>query len=144
MLMAGGALTYEIRRSSTAPPERLFALLSDAPSWPTWFRPARRVEWEPGADPPVRLVTVAPGLTVREVVLEESAPTHHAYSIRSVLPIRDHRADVYLRARADGGTDIHWVSSMRPKIPGTGRLLRAALTTAVGGLCSALVRTAET
>ena len=134
---------FEVRRSSTAPPEKLFALLSDATTWPTWFGPARNVSFEAGAVPPVRLVKLAPGLTIREVILEETAPTHHAYSIRSVIPVTDHRADVRLTGRADGGTDIHWASTMRPKVPGTGLLIKATLAQAVGQLCRALVRAAE-
>ena len=134
---------FEIRRSSTASPEKLFALLSDATSWPTWFSPARNVSFEVGAVPPVRLVKIAPGVTVREVIVEETAPTHHAYSIQSVIPVTDHRADVRFTARPDGGTDIHWVSTMRPKIPGTGRLVKATLSQAVGRLCRALVKGAE-
>lgn len=139
-----GTMNYEIRRTSTASPERIFALLSDAPGWSTWFKPAKNVSWEPGAHPPVRLVKVAPGLTVREVVVEETAPTHHAYSIRSVIPVKDHRADVWLTARRDGGTDIRWVSTANPTVPGTGPVVSAALKQAVAGLCKALVKAAET
>ncbi len=116
----GEPVTYEIRRTSTA-----------------------SVTFESGAEPPVRLVKVAPGVTIREVIVEEQAPSHHAYSIRSVIPIKDHRADVWLTARADGGTDIRWASSMRPKLPGTGLVLKAALSKAVGDLCKALVKAAE-
>ena len=141
--MGGKAITYEIRRTSTASPERLFALLSDAPSWPTWFKPAKRMEFEPGAQPPVRLVKLAPGVAIREVIVEENAPIHHAYSIRSVIPIKDHRADVWLTERADGGTDIRWASSMRPKLPGTGLVLKASLTKAVSGVCKALLKAAK-
>lgn len=139
----GEKLVFEIRRSSTASPERIFGLLADAPSWPTWFTPARSVSFEPGAQPPVRLVKIAPKLTVREVILEQTPATHHAYSIQSVIPIKEHRADVWLSARADGGTDIRWVSSMRPKVPGTGLVLKASLSKAVGQLCRALVKAAE-
>ena len=138
-----GSINYEIRRTSTAPPERVFALLSDAPNWGSWFKPAKNVTWEAGAEPPVRLVKLAPGLTVREVVLEETEPSHHAYSIRSVIPVKDHRADVWLTATADGGTDIRWVSSCNPKLPGTGPALKLALSKAVGDLCNALVKAAE-
>ncbi|HVE24622.1 MAG TPA: SRPBCC family protein [Sporichthya sp.] len=138
-----GAVTHEISRSSSAPPERIFALLSDANAWSSWFKPARNVSFEPGASPPVRLVHVAPGLTIREVILEETAPNHHAYSIRSVLPVRNHRADVHLSRRPDGGTDISWTFSLQPKVPGTGALLKAGLGHAVGLLCSALVKAAE-
>ena len=139
-----GSINFEIRRSSTAPPDRVFALLSDAPSWGTWFKPARNVSWEAGAEPPVRLVNVAPGLTVREVVVEETAPTHHAYSIRSVIPVKDHRADVWLSERADGGTDIRWVCGANPKLPGSGMAVKFLLSTAVDRLCAALVKGAET
>lgn len=139
----GGAITYEIRRTSTASPERIFALLADAPNWPSWFKPAKNVSFEPGAQPPVRLVKLAPGVTIREVIVEETAPTHHAYSIRSVIPIKDHRADVWLTPRDDGGTDIRWTSSMRPKLPGTGLVLRTSLTKAVSGVCTALIKAAE-
>jgi hypothetical protein len=138
-----GSINYVIQRSSTAPPDRVFALLSDAPNWGSWFKPAKNVSWEDGAQPPVRLVKLGPGLTVREVVVEETAPTHHAYSIRSVIPIKNHRADVHLTARADGGTDINWVSSCDPKVPGSGLALKLVLSKAVGDLCKALVKAAE-
>jgi hypothetical protein len=138
-----GSINYEIVRSSTAPPDRVFALLSDAPGWPTWFKLIRKVSWEPGAEPPVRLVTLGPGLTIREVVLEETAPTHHAYSIQSVFPVKNHRADVRLTARPDGGTDIRWTSTCDPKLPGTGGALKVGLSKAVGDLCKALVKASE-
>jgi hypothetical protein len=139
----GDKLSFEIRRSSTASPEKLFGLLSDATSWPSWFRAARNVSFEAGAVPPVRLVKVGPGLTVREVIVEETAPTHHAYSIQSLIPVKDHRADVRFTARPDGGTDIVWTSSMRAKVPGTGLAVKAVLSQAVAQLCAALVKGAE-
>jgi len=138
-----GSINYEIRRSSTAAPDRVFELLSDAPGWSTWFKPIRQVEWEAGAEPPVRVVKLAPGVAIREVVLEETAPSHHAYSIRSVFPIKNHRADVWLTGRPDGGTDIRWVSTCDPKLPGTGVPLKLGLSKAVGDLCGALVKAAE-
>jgi len=134
----------ERRCSSMASPERIFAMLSDAPSWPSWFTLAKKVAWEPGSEPPVRLVTLGLGVTVREVVIEETPCSHHAYSIRSVIPVRNHRADVWLSARADGGTDIRWVAHFAPKVPGTGALLRVGVSKGLEMLCSCLVTAAET
>ena len=57
--------------------------------------------------------------------------------------MKDHRADVWLTATADGGTDIRWASSCNPKLPGTGPALKLALSKAVGDLCNALVKAAE-
>ncbi len=69
---------FELRLTSTAPAERLFALLSDAPDWPTWFPAARRAGWatDSGTER-VRLVGVGP-LLVREVILSETPGRHHA------------------------------------------------------------------
>lgn len=88
-------------------------------------------------DGSTRLVTIGP-VTVREIVVAEEPPTHHAYSIRSVFPVRDHRADVWISA---GG--IRWESRFEPKIPGTGALLEAALRAGLNRLGTALVRAAE-
>jgi uncharacterized protein YndB with AHSA1/START domain len=126
---------------SSAPAERLFALLSDAPGWPNWFSPARRAEWAAG-EGRVRLVGLGP-LVVREVVLEETPPTHHAYSIRSVIPVREHRADVMFQPDDTGTTTITWTASFRPALPGTGGLLRLGMRAAVSALARALVKAAE-
>jgi uncharacterized protein YndB with AHSA1/START domain len=133
---------FEVRLHSTAPSERLFALLSDAAGWLRWFRPARRAEWaDETATPRVRLVGVG-RFVVREVVLKETPPHHHAYSIRSVIPVREHRADVRFTA-TDTGTAISWTTSFRPAVPGTGPLLRLGLRRGVGALARALISAAE-
>jgi hypothetical protein len=132
---------FELRLHSTAPAERLFALLSDAPGWPRWFPAARRAEWATDTADRVRLVGVG-RLVVREVVLEETPPTHHAYSIRSVIPVREHRADVRLSPTASG-THIVWSTSFRPVVPGTGVVLRQGLRFGVRRLAGALIAAAE-
>ena len=137
--------TFVLNLTSSAPPERLFALLHDAPGWSQWFGPARRVRWMPGHPAggagAVRLVTIGP-VTVQETVVEEVVPTLHAYSIRTVLPVCDHRADVHLVP--DGsGTRIEWSTAFRPKLPGTGALLTAGLRFGVRGLAAALIKAAE-
>jgi uncharacterized protein YndB with AHSA1/START domain len=131
----------ELRLHSTAPAERLFALLSDAPGWPQWFPAARRAEWETGTPDRVRLVGVG-RFVVREVVLAETSPHHHAYSIRSVIPVREHRADVRFSPTATG-TQIVWTTTFRPVIPGTGALLRHGLRFGVQRLARALIGAAE-
>ena len=131
--------------SSSASPERLFDLLADAPSWPSWFGPVRSAEWLP-VDPAdsalrVRRVRIGP-LRVVEAVLAESRPSHHAYQVRTVLPVREHRADVVFRPDATG-TRIEWTMSFEPTVPGTGPLLRAGLVFGVSRLAASLIRVAE-
>src|ERR1700731_4466340 len=100
-------LTFE----SSASAERLFDLLADGPSWTQWFGPARRVDWvspRPDASPAIRVRRVAIGpITVREAVLEEARPWHHAYQVLTAIPVVSHRADVWF-APHDGGTTITW------------------------------------
>ncbi|MEZ0054090.1 hypothetical protein ABIA30_005130 [Mycobacterium sp. MAA66] len=136
---------FDIEIASSARADQLFGLLADAPAWPAWFRPARRVSWSsehpaggPGA---VRLVTIGP-LTVTERVLAEEPGVHHAYSIETVFPVRNHRADVWF-IPSQTGTHIRWDSSFTPKFPGTGTLLRAGLEFGVQRLAAALVAAAE-
>lgn len=140
--------SFVLRLTSTASPERLFALLADATSWPTWFPPARHVDWSPPATSPgpggvgaVRRVRIGP-IAILEAVVAETAPTHHAYSIRSVLPVRAHRADVHLR-RVPAGTHIEWRTTFEPKVAGIGRLVSAGLRLGVSQLAAALIKAAE-
>ncbi|MUL64536.1 hypothetical protein BOO86_08695 [Mycobacterium sp. CBMA 234] len=135
---------FDIELASSAGADQLFALLADAPGWPAWFRPARRVRWSsthPAGGGAVRLVTIGP-LTVRERVLAEEPGRHHAYSIETVFPMRDHRADVWFTADQTG-TLIRWNSSFTPKFRGTGGLLRIGLKFGVQQLAQALIAAAE-
>lgn len=89
----------------------------------------------------MREISAGP-LTVREAILEETPSGHHAYSIRSVIPVFDHRADVWLRVDP-AGTAITWCTVFVPKIPGTGRMLAIGLRLGVGLLARALIAAAE-
>jgi hypothetical protein len=142
--------TFDIAMESEASPERLFDLLADAPLWPTWFMPVRRVEWvQPGDDGQagsagaVRRVAIGP-IGVEEAILESAAPSHHAYQIRTVIPVTDHRADVWFRATEDGKTSILWSTSFAPKVACIGPLLAKGLRLGVRHLARALTVAAET
>jgi hypothetical protein len=133
---------------TTASPQRVFELLSDAPSWPTWFQAIRRVDWvqvgddgRKGSVGSVRRVWIGP-ITVEEHILESIPPNHQAYGIRSTIPVNDHKAEVWL-GDIDGGTSIYWTTSFAPKIPGTGHLVMIGLRQGVKRLARALVAAAE-
>jgi hypothetical protein len=59
------------------------------------------------------------------------------------LPVRDYRGDVDLEA-ADGGTQIHWHATFRPKTPGTGWLLKIGIRKFLQGTADALASHAAT
>lgn len=139
--------TVQLEVSSSASPDRLFALLADAEDWPRWFGLTREVQWwrdgrrgGPGGVGAVRRVSIGP-FAVRETVLEETAPTHHAYSIRAP-GVRQHRGEVRLRP-TDAGSALSWTITFRALVPGTGPLLRAGMGVGLRRLVGDLVSAAE-
>lgn len=139
---------YSIRfqRACAAPPEVVYDLLIDAERWPDWLSGARSAGWEdPGTSGTqqggLRKVTVS-GLTLREKILVDDGPHHHAYSILSGIPVADHRADVHINERA-GGSLIVWRATFRPRIPFTGPLIWLMLRASMPRMAAALAKGAE-
>jgi len=132
--------SYEITARSTASPERVFALLADAPSWRTWAGPAiGHASWEREGDPApgglgaIRKVGRWPAFGHEEIVTYEP-PTHHAYSMVRGNPVRNYRADVHLSPDGDGGTLITWGARFDALVPGTGGLIAAFYRRFIGHL----------
>jgi hypothetical protein len=141
--------SYEVTAHSLAPPERVFALLADATSWPTWAGSmVGHGSWEREGDPPpggigaIRKVGSRPVFGYEQIVAYEP-PTHHAYTMVRGNPVKNYRADVHLRAN-NGGTTITWGASFDPTIPGTGRMLAAFYKWFIGNIAQRLARYAET
>ncbi|MFA5883675.1 MAG: SRPBCC family protein [Acidimicrobiia bacterium] len=130
----------DVHTTSAAPPERVWPLLADATTWPSWS-PFDRAEIEqPGNDAPQGVGAVRRFARDRVRTLERivafEPPRHVAYVLLSGLPLRDYRDDVTLTPTGTGGTDIHWQSRYRLKIPFTGRMVQKQL----GGFIAELAR----
>lgn len=116
---------------SAAHPARVYALLIDGATWPTWS-PLGSFELEqPGPTEPegvgaIRVFRTG-RVTSRERVVERVPDRRLSYELVSGLPLRDYRADVDLTPDAAGGTTIRWHSSFVAKVPGTGWLYRRVL-----------------
>ncbi len=143
------AHSYEVTARSSAPPERVFALLADATSWPRWAGPViAHGSWERQGDPPpggvgaIRKLGRWPQFGREEIVAYE-LPTHHAYTMLSGQPVRNYRADV--RLTPDGaGTLIRWGATFDPVVPGTGRLLSAMYRRLIGSFARRVAAYAAT
>jgi len=140
--------SYVVTARSGAQPEQLFALLSDAPGWPRWAKPAiTSGSWVTEGDPPpggvgaVRKLGRWPKFGIEEVVASEP-PRHHAYRIVRGQPVRAYRADVLLTPD-DGGTLVTWSATFEPKYPGTGSLLVGFYKWLIGGFARRLAAYAE-
>jgi uncharacterized protein YndB with AHSA1/START domain len=143
------ANSYEVTARSAAPPEKVFALLADAPGWKQWAGfVLHTAEWEregtpaPGGIGAIRKMGRWPQYGHEEIVAYEP-PHHHAYTMLRGNPVKNYRADVYLK-EDNGGTIITWGASFDPKIPGTGKLVELTYKRLIGGFAKKLAKYAET
>src|SRR5699024_4771809 len=108
--MAERRFSFEINRTSSAPPEVLFALETDGPSWARWARPlVWQASWTRTGDPSpagagaVRRVGLWP-LLMQERTLEYEPSRRHVYTLAgSHPPVRDYRAEVLFTPNESGG-----------------------------------------
>lgn len=135
--------SYEVTARSAAPPERVFALLADATSWPCWAGPLiAHGSWERQGDPApggvgaIRKLGRRPMFGREQIVVSEP-PSHHAYVLLTGNPVRNYRADVVLTPDGDG-TLIRWSATFEPRIPGTGRLLEGTYRRLIGSFARRL------
>jgi uncharacterized protein YndB with AHSA1/START domain len=134
-------LEIDVEERSSAPPERVWALLADAATWSRWA-PFDRAEVEVGEGLGELRHFQRGRRTTRERVTVFEPPRRFGYELVSGIPIEDYRAEVTLTP-ADGGTAIRWHSTFRTKIPGTGRLVRRELQRFIERTAAGLAREAE-
>jgi uncharacterized protein YndB with AHSA1/START domain len=137
----------DVHAISTAPPERVWALLADATTWPSWSGfDAAEIE-QPGTDDPQGVGALRRfrygRIRSRERIVAFEPPRHVAYTLLSGLPLRDYRGDVTLTPTDSGGTEITWQSRYRLKIPFTGGRVQRGLGGFIQETADALARAAE-
>ena len=138
--------SFVVRARSAAPPDTVFALLADAPSWQEWAGPfVPQARWEagtPGGAGAVRRVGLGP-LSVREQVVEHSPPQAFSYVLLTAVWWHGYRADVRLVEDEHGGTRVEWAGRLSSPIPGLAGLLLPAFRHLVDGFAARLVTRAE-
>ncbi|WP_199429830.1 SRPBCC family protein [Qaidamihabitans albus] len=146
----GGTYSFEVRRTSSAPPRELFRLETDGALWSEWAKPLivvsgweRRGDPDPGGVGAIRKVGAWP-LLMHEQTIEYEADRRHVYTFAGPpAPVRDYRAEVLFTPVAEGGTELCWRGSFTEALPGTGPLARVLLLGAIRFLSARLVRAAE-
>lgn len=133
----------ELSARIAAPRERVFDVLADHEGMVLWTQAREVVLRHPGDPPPngvgaVRVIR-ARGFAVEEEILAYERPKRMAYRISAGVPVRDHHAEIVLEP--DGaGTRVLWSVRFRPRVPGTGWLLRPLFEAALRGMLSQLER----
>ncbi|GLY65952.1 SRPBCC family protein [Amycolatopsis taiwanensis] len=135
----------DITEEAKAKPETVHALLRDGAVWPTCsslgsFELESEGETERGGVGAVRIFRTG-RYTMRERIVESVPGSRFSYELLSGLALRGYRAEIDLTP-LDTGTRIHWRSTFRPKVPGTGWLYRRTLHRLIKGLVHGLATTA--
>jgi uncharacterized protein YndB with AHSA1/START domain len=140
--MASFTLTREI----AAPPETVFAVLTDHRRYSelTQLRKSE-LEREGEADPngvgAIRKLTVV-GPPMREEVIAFEAPSRFSYTVLSGLPVRDHVGTVELTAE-NGRTKMVYAVRTQPTLPVVGFAVVAAIKQAIKGLIGGVAAESE-
>jgi len=140
---------YDVDVSCAAPPQVVFAVLADAPSWRTWVPLVSRSSYEREGDPAphgvgaVRRLGARIGPASREEVVTYDEPSTFAYELRSgPLPVRGYRSEVRLRPEGSG-THISWVGSFTTRVPGFGAVMRRLMARFARALATEAERVAS-
>ena len=142
-----GLQVVEHELTMTGSPAAVYALLIDGSTWPEWSPIGSFELVSPGAGTPegvgaVRIFSTG-RIRSRERVVVAQPNELFSYVLVSGLAIRDYRAVVTLRP-SDGGTVIHWRSTFRAKVPGTGWIYQRQLSSFIGRTVNGLAAWAST
>ncbi|HVA08837.1 MAG TPA: SRPBCC family protein [Acidimicrobiales bacterium] len=132
--------------TTQARPGAVFALLRDGSTWPDWSPLGSFELVEPGDGVPEGLGAIrifrTKRVASREQVNVVEPDERFGYVLLSGMPLKDYEALVTLRAE-NGGTTIHWRSTFRAKVPGTGWLYRWQLGRFIAQVVRGLAARAE-
>jgi uncharacterized protein YndB with AHSA1/START domain len=143
-----GTLHVEAELTAQAPPGVVWALISDATTYPSWGPWSEAGYRHPGDASPhgpgavywlrsSRRYGLYHPVTVEKILLAEEEQCL-AYTVIGGIPVRHYRADITLTP-ADGGTRIHWAASWDRTLAGrfVQRSLRGMYPQIVAGLAAA-------
>ena len=110
-----GRLHVEAEGTTSAAVEAVWAVVSDANTYPKWG------PWNDGGyDPPgkgpsqsgaVQWFRFGRRTTSIERILEVDAPSRIVYTVIRGIPVKNYRAEVTLAPQATGGTSIRWAAT---------------------------------
>jgi uncharacterized protein YndB with AHSA1/START domain len=138
--------SFTIKKTIAAPPETVFAVLTDYVSYSD-FTPIRKVEIEkegvpaPNGVGTIRVLSMI-GPPLREEIVEFEPPSKFVYRLLSGAPLKDHVGTVTLAADGAGTLMVYTVDTT-PTVPVGGGIVVAIVKRSVGQLASGVAKEAE-
>lgn len=147
--MSGRKFSFEVNETSRAPAATLFRIETDGARWSEWAKPiVLQSRWHqegnpaPGGIGAVRKLGLWP-IFAREETVEYEQDRRHVYALLGPGPVKDYHGELVLTPNAAGGTDVRWAGSFVERVPGTGRMMRAVLSTAIKFFMGRMIKAAE-
>ena len=114
-----------------APARCVWKRLVDHEAMPDWFPAREVVRRRPGTDDPngsgaIRVMRLF-GLALEEQITAFEPERRLAYRVTEGAPFTEHRAAVELEPDGDA-TRVRWSVCLRPRIPGTGWILKRMIS----------------
>lgn len=138
--------SFTYKREVAAPPEIVFAVLTDHRGYPK-ITPLRKAELEREGEPApngvgaIRRLSAA-GPPLREEVLAYEPSTRFSYTLLSGLPVRNHVGTVELTPSA-GGTKVVYAVRTTPTVPLVGGAVVAAVKIGIKQLLGGIAKESE-
>ena len=140
-----GQLQVEAEGAAGARPDVVWALVSDANTYPRWG-PWSEGGYRPQSEGPSRKGSVqwfryGRRTTSVEEILEIEAPRRIVYSVLSGLPVKNYRAEVTLTPTASNGTSVRWTATWDKTF--MGRMVHRKLQKVYPEIVNALLAAAD-
>ncbi len=128
--------TVHVQKDFSAPPERIFAYLSDHENLSAVFAPAKvkRIkegEGDPNGVGSVRRLSFFGALPFEETVTVSTPNERIEYEITKGTPLRDHHGTMLFSPTGAGGTHLDYTITLDAAIPGLAAFVAATLRRAI-------------
>lgn len=134
----------DVRKKIAASPRAIYRLLEDSSTWPDWtpvesFEPVELGDRDGVGE--IRLFRTG-RVGVREQIVEKVPDRRLVYILRAGLAVKEYRAEIDVEP-VEGGSQVRWHTTFKPKFPGTGGIYRRGLTKMTERFVEGLAEAAE-
>lgn len=139
---------FRVRRTTSAPSNRVYDLLADVAAFREWAPLVRYSELirqgtpDPSGAGAVRRLGVCNTASVDEEIVEARPPHYQRYIGVRGFPVSQYRGEIHL-SQVETGTELLWTVTFEQLAPGTGRPLQMIIRGVITYLVDHAISAAE-